>query len=98
MDVMIYANYGVLAHEKVPVYTIVPCEHAVVSEPFFISIPVSLHPYMTKSGEVALEIANTFAPILLSETLITGADGMPRIRWIDRNGARHTFIPGTYGV
>ena len=94
MDVMIY----VLAHEKETVYTIAPCEHAVVSEPFYIIIPESMHPYLTQSGEVALEIDNTFAPYLLSEALITGADGMPRIRWIDRNGARHTFIPGTYGV
>lgn len=66
MDVMIYENYGVLAHEKEPVYTVAPHEHAVVSEPFFISIPVSLHPYMTKSGEVALEIANTFACSILT--------------------------------
>ena len=58
----------------------------------------SLHPYLTQSGEVALEIDNTFAPYLLSEALITGADGMPRIMWIDKRGVRHTFIPGTYGV
>lgn len=98
MDVMIYENYGVLAHEKEPVYTVAPCEHAVVSKPFYISIPESLHPYMTQSGEVALEIENTFAPYLLSEALITGTDGMPRIQWIDKSCVRHAFIPGTYGV
>lgn len=98
MEVLIYANYGVLAHEKECVYTVAPCEHAVVSEPFYISIPESLHPYLTQSDEVALEIDNTFAPYLLHEVLITGSDGTPRIRWIDKSGVRHTFIPGTYGL
>ena len=39
MDVKIYDNYGVLAHEKQHVYTTAPEATAKVSEPFYIIIP-----------------------------------------------------------
>ena len=98
MDVMIYDNYRVLANEKEHVYTTAPETTATVSEPFYIIIPEGMHPYVTESGEVALELPGGLNPYLLHKVLATGRDGMPIIQYIDRNGKSHTFHPGTYGV
>lgn len=96
MDVMIYANYGVLAHEKTCVYTTAPEATATVSEPFYIIIPDSMTPYETVDGQIALMLDGR--PWLLYECLATARDGMPVIRWFDRQGKRHAYSPGTYGV
>ena len=96
MDVIIYDNYGVLAHEKQHVYTTAPEATAVVSEPFYIIIPEGMHPYVTEAGEVALSLPNGYNPYLLREVLATARDGMPMIAYIDRSGENHTFHPGTY--
>ena len=98
MDVKIYDNYGVLAHEKQHVYTTAPEATAAVSEPFYIIIPEGMHPYVTESGEVALEVPDGYNPYLLRELLATARDGMPIIHYIDRNGKSRTFHPGTYGI
>ena len=98
MDVMIYDNYGVLAHEKQHVYTTAPEATADVSEPFYIIIPEGMHPYVTEAGEVALSLPNGYNPCLLREVLATARDGMPMISYIDRNGEKHTFHPGTYAA
>ena len=98
MDVKIYDNYGVLAHEKQHVYTTAPEATAAVSEPFYIIIPEGMHPYVTASSEVALELPDGFNPYLLHEVLATGRDGMPIIHWVDRKGKSQTYLPGTYGV
>lgn len=98
MDVKIYDNYGVLAHEKQHVYTTAPEATAAVSEPFYIIIPEGMHPYVTASGEVALELPDGFNPYFLHEVLATGRDGMPIIRYIDRKEKSHTFHLGTYGA
>ena len=98
MDVKIYDNYGVLAHEKQHVYTTAPEATATVSEPFYIIIPDTLQPYVTEAGEIALILPDGFGPYLLAECLATNRDGMPVISWIDKNGKKHTFTPGTYGV
>ena len=98
MDVKIYDNYGVLAREKQHVYTTAPEATAAVSEPFYIIIPEGMRPYVTASGEVALELPDVLKPYLLREVLATGHDGMPTIRYIDRKKKSHTFYPGTYGA
>lgn len=98
MDVMIYDNYGVLAHEKQHVYTTAPEATAKVSEPFYIILPDAMQPYETAAGEIALSVPNGFNPYLLRELLSTARDGMPVLRWIDRDGKAHEYLPGTYGV
>lgn len=98
MDVKIYDNYGALSHEKQHVYTTAPEATAAVSEPFYIIIPESMHPYVTASGEIALDLPDAFKPYLLREVLATGRDGMPIIRYIDRKEKSHTYYPGTYGA
>ena len=98
MDVMIYDNYGVLAHEKQHVYTTAPESTAVISEPFYIILPEDLHPYLTEAGEVALSVPDGFNPYLLRELLATAPDGMPILSYIGRDGRQHVFHPSTYGV
>lgn len=98
MDVMIYDNYGVLAHEKQHVYTIAPEATADVSEPFYIIIPEGMHPYITTEGFVALSVPSGHNPYLLQDLLDTARDGMPILRYIGRDGKRHVFHPGTYAA
>ena len=98
MDVKIYANYGVLAHEKQPVYTTAPEATATVSEPFYIIIPDAMKPYVTEGGQIALILPDGFGPYLLAECLATGQDDMPVITWIDKNEERRVYLPGTYGA
>lgn len=96
MDVMIYDNYGVLAHEKVHIYTTAPEATAKVSEPFYIIIPDAMRPYETVEGQISLMLDDQ--PWLLRECLDTARDGMPIIRWYDKQGHRHEYAPGTYGA
>ena len=98
MEVIIYDNTGVLAHEYQHVYTTAPEQSAVASEPFYIIIPDTMQPYITKSGEVALFLPDGLNPYLLHEVLATGRDGMPLIRWIDKCGKYRWYSPGTYSV
>ena len=98
MDVKVYDNYGVLAHEKEHVYTTAPEATATLSEPFYIIIPNGLHPYITDAGEVALIPPGGFGPYLFAECLATGRNGMPVIAWVDREGKRRSYLPGTYGI
>ena len=96
MDVKIYDNFGVLAHEKQHVYTTAPEATAVVSEPFYIIIPNGLKPYVTVDGNVAIEPPDCIGPLLLSECLATGRNGMPVIAYVDKHEKRHSYLPGTY--
>ena len=97
MDVKIYDNYSVLAHEKQHVYTIAPESTASLSESFYIIIPYSMNPYITEVGEIAIIPPNSFK-YLLAECLETGHDGMPVITWIDKNGSKCTYDLGTYSA
>jgi hypothetical protein len=91
MKVKIYENHGVLAHEKQSVYTTAPAATATLSEPIYILIPEDMHPYVTVSGEVALEVMDGFNPYLLHELLVTGHAGTPALQYVDRHGGSHTI-------
>lgn len=98
MDVLIYANYGVLAHEKHPVYTTAPETTAICSEPFYIIIPDSMKPYITKTDEIAVTLPNCCMPYMLCELLHTDRNDMPVLEWMDKNGKRCRYSPGTYSA
>ena len=98
MDVMIYANYGVLAHEKQPVYTVAPEATATISEPFYIIIPDSMQPHVTIGGSVAVVLPNSFSPYMLSELLHTDCNDMPVLEWIDKDGKRCRYSLDTHGA
>ena len=88
MIVKIYANYGVLAHEKETVYTIAPHEHATLSEPILIDLPASVNPRENAAGEILVDLNET--PYLLSEVL-GGRKGDVVLKWFD--GKTYRQIP-----
>ena len=98
MDVKIYVNYGVLAHEKQRVYTTAPEPTATVSEPLYIIIPSGLKPYVTVNGTIAIEPPDGAGngKYLLWECLATGHYGMPIIAYVDKFGKRRSYLLGTY--
>lgn len=85
MIVKIYANYGVLAHEKETVYTTAPHEHATLSEPVTVTIPDSLNPCTNEAGEILVTLDGTV--YRLFEVLANAGD-KPVIRWFDGRGYR----------
>ena len=88
MLVKIYANYGVLAHEKETVYTTVPHEHATASEPIIINLPASVNPGENEAGEILVDLNGT--TYLLAEVL-SGTNGDVALKWFD--GKNYRFIP-----
>lgn len=96
MDAIIYDNMGVLGHEKQHVYTTAPAASASWTEPFYIIIPDAMNPYTNESGDIVITPSDNSGPWLLSEALETDPDGMPSLRWIDKDGTNHRFSPGTY--
>lgn len=84
----IYANYGVLAHEKETVYTTVPHESATLSEPIIIDLPASANPRENAFGEILVDLNET--TYLLSEVL-TGTNGDVALRWFD--GKTRHYLP-----
>lgn len=91
-ETTIYANYGVLAHDKETVFTATaPHAHADFAEKITVIIPDQYEPYETQSGEVALSVPNGFNPYLLSEVLVSGKDGGPWLRYVDRDGHYHQY-------
>ena len=97
MVAVVYDNMGVLGREKTHVYTVAPVEGA-VSEAFYVILPAPLRPYETQSGEIAINPPDAFGPLLLRECLATARDGMPVLRWLDRDGKQRDYTPGTYGM
>lgn len=93
MIVKIYANYGVLAHEKETVYTIAPHENATVSEPVTVTIPESVNPCKNEAGEIIVTLDGM--AYLLSEVL-TNAGNRPVLRWYDGRGYK-TLSIADYG-
>lgn len=80
MKTTIYANYGVLAHEKEVVYTTAPTDYATVSEPITVEIPETFHPCENVIGQVLLTIDGS--DYLLDEVLTNRGDD-PCISWYD---------------
>lgn len=94
MITKIYANYGVLAHEKETVYTIAPHECATASEPVTVTIPDSLTPRENEAGEIIVTLDGM--AYLLSEVL-TNAGDRPVLRWYDGRGYK-TLSIAEYGT
>lgn len=88
MIVEIYANYGVLAHEKETVYTTAPHEHATLSEPILINLPDSVSPCENFLGETLVTLDGKI--YLLSEVL-SGRKGDVALKWFD--GKTYRQIP-----
>ncbi len=53
MEAKIYANYGVLAHEKQPVYTTIPIVDELADE-LTVIIPDEYEPYMSVCGNICV--------------------------------------------
>lgn len=56
MRAKIYANYGVLTHEKQPVYTMYPIDNELADE-LTVIIPNEYKPYKTVYGNVVVTIS-----------------------------------------
>lgn len=87
MKATIYADYGVLAHERQTIYT--ACNqhvYAKYSERITVEIPDKFNPYVTADGSIALRINGI--PYMLDEVLATTAADNPCIMWYNDSG-RH---------
>lgn len=80
MKTTIYANYGVLAHEKEVIYTTAPTDYATVSEPITVEIPESFKPGKNALDMILVEIDGK--NYLLDEVLTNRGDD-PCISWYD---------------
>lgn len=88
MITKVYANYGVLAHEKETVYSTAPHEHATLSEPILIDLPASVNPRENAFDEIIVDLNGS--TYLLSE-VISGTRGDVVLKWYD--GKAHHQIP-----
>ena len=86
MKTTIYANYGVLAHEKQTVYSTSPISD--VYDKLTVEIPATLNPYTTMMDEVGIEPDNAMCNGL-SEVLTTTTGKRPAVRYCDRDGKLH---------
>lgn len=90
MKTTIYANYGILAHEKQTIYTVVPTDEATVSEPVTIEIPESFKPWKNEFDQILLTInGKTY---FLYEVLYHRA-GKPCINWYDGAHSHYVTLP-----
>lgn len=90
MKAIIYANYGVLAHEYQTIYTVTaPHANATCHETCTVSIPDGYKPYETAHGDIALTIGNR--DYLLSEILASTKTGAPCLIWVD-GGVTHRIV------
>lgn len=88
MEITIYANYGVLAHEYRVVYTADnPHVHADHADQLIVEIPEKYQPYTTVEGSIALVINGT--SYMLGEVIDSTAADNPCIAWYNHDGLRH---------
>lgn len=79
--IKLYANYGVLAHEKRPTYTEVPAD-CPISDPVEVEVPEWIEVGEFADGSIALTIDGAdyrWGDLYLS----TDADDRPVITWFD---------------
>ena len=91
MKTTIYANYGVLAHEKQMIYTTSPETTAKFSEPVIVTIPEKFKPYETECSGIAVMLPDQSIPYLLSECL-SGKNDKPILTWYDATSRSHSYI------
>ena len=89
MTTTIYANYGVLAHERQALFTATSPADSVLSEAITVDLPDEYEPYETMYGNIALMLDGR--PYLLDEAL-SSKDDQPALRWID-SGLRAHCVP-----
>lgn len=92
MEIKAYKNYGVLAHEKAPTYTVgMPDSTAVLSEEVVINIPEGFSVSENAAGEKLIDTPDGIT-YLVSE-MISQQNGEPALSWYD--GKRH-WVKCTY--
>lgn len=89
MTTTIYANYGVLAHDKQTVFTAVSPADAALSEELTVDIPDECEPYEAIVGTIALKLGGHIYH--LGEALASRNDA-PALRWCDQYGHTH-YMP-----
>lgn len=88
----IYANYGVLAHEKKVIYTYPESKSsAKYSEKITVEIPESVKCSENYYGEILLEVPGSHYTYLVRE-LLSSQLNKPALAWIDNQGRQHTAI------
>lgn len=81
MKIEAFANYGVLAHEKLPVYTT-----AINCTPYYdkIILDIPFDCYLNSYCDYIVRIDGEHYE--LSRILVSMRDGNPALRWVDRQG------------
>lgn len=93
MKTTIFANYGVLAHEKQVIYTATaPHAHADAAEQVTVDIPEDYHPYETELCGVAVLLGQHKTPYLLNEALVTMQGNRPGLRWYEDGGEHRKML------
>lgn len=89
MKIKAYKNYGVLTHEKTPVYTISnPVESAVVYDRILISIPESFLVSENAAGNILIDTPD--GKTYLADEIIGQKNGEPMLAWYD--GKNHSVV------
>jgi hypothetical protein len=79
MEITIYANYGLLGHEKSPVYK--QDKIGDINEKVDIVLPDELNPKENEYGEITVELSGARYP--LNGMLRAGKDDKPILVWYD---------------
>lgn len=85
MKINCYANFGELAHEKLPVYATVKGE---VSEQVTLIVPDGVTVSENEAGQKLVEMPGSKYTYLLSEVLTNDKNGDPCLKYVDDNGHR----------
>lgn len=87
VPVEMYRSYGVLGHEKRPVYSMAKGE---ISDKVTVLIPRKYEPYQTVTGDYCLTLSGKRC--LLSEILHTDKNDDPFIMWYDGHSEHHVVL------
>lgn len=90
MKITVYANYGVLAHEKRTAYSTAPMQTAKVSEPVAVEIPDSLNPRETEGYGIVVTLDKGVWPL---SDVLTNAGDEPVLRWYTGSGYKSIALP-----
>lgn len=84
MKVNVYASYGVLAHEKQPVYTVGNPESD-INEKITVDIPEKFSPCENEIGDILVTIDGG---IYTLHEVLTNKGDKPALRWYDGHFTR----------
>lgn len=88
MQIVIYANYGVLAHEKQVLYSMAP--YAEINEKMIVEIPAELRPRYNDREILFVKIPDHGETPFVDVLGTFGDD--PAVRWYDDDGDLHHRI------